>query len=575
MTGNNHLLQKVTFEIGLASQDGAFEIQNRISNAFQSGILRELEQLFDQRITSAEVITIEKIEIDLGRLHTARLEEELSTAITAQLEGFLATLTEEIRNSAQTASGQSRTIQVRWPLPKDAHFTASVSIAHDYISLFEKVTHLLEYGVMPVALPKSSPVKLADLIAPLLSEQPAQLVQFIRNNVTNHKILHRLVLNLTKAQLQYVASLLGCPFSFELPPLISEIKQFLDLHKVKASDFRKYAPVSFADMEDQLWLSILFYYTWREESKITGTPETVSDKVVLVMRTLLAESIVLEKVIAHQRKRKSRNVSAFPSAEPALRLILNSLPGEILSTSVARKNPKSKGTVSKHSNPSSDPETSGLTALIKQLQISGSSVVKTPADPEAETAASPFNTHKSSADEPMQVETGIYIRNAGLIILAPYLKLFFNNLGLLDGKNFKDEASAIKAVHLLQYACGFNQENKEQDFGEHDLLLNKIICGIGFSEPIPETLELSEIEKQETLGLLQAILNNWTIMKRSSVHALQVTFLQKEGRLIKRGNDWEMLVERDSAVEILIDKLPWAISLIKLPWNEYTIHTQW
>ena len=81
MTGNNHLLQKVTFEIGLASQEGAFEIQNRISSAFQSGIIRELERLFDQHIRTDQVITIEKIEIDLGTITSARLEEEFSVAL--------------------------------------------------------------------------------------------------------------------------------------------------------------------------------------------------------------------------------------------------------------------------------------------------------------------------------------------------------------------------------------------------------------------------------------------------------------------------------------------------------------
>ncbi|HTF04906.1 MAG TPA: contractile injection system tape measure protein, partial [Bacteroidia bacterium] len=78
-----------------------------------------------------------------------------------------------------------------------------------------------------------------------------------------------------------------------------------------------------------------------------------------------------------------------------------------------------------------------------------------------------------------------------------------------------------------------------------------------------------------TIELLQAILNNWTILQRSSVHALQSTFLQKQGRLKKTGTDWDLLIERDSAVEILIDKLPWGISMVKLPWNNFMILTQW
>jgi hypothetical protein len=127
----------------------------------------------------------------------------------------------------------------------------------------------------------------------------------------------------------------------------------------------------------------------------------------------------------------------------------------------------------------------------------------------------------------------------------------------------------------LQYACGFKRETPEAGWCEHDLLFNKILCGVPIEEAVPESLELSVSEMEEVDALLKSVLANWPIMSKSSVYALQNTFLQKKGRLSITGKDWDLLIERDSAVEILIDKLPWSIAFIKVPWNDYTITGTW
>jgi hypothetical protein len=54
-----------------------------------------------------------------------------------------------------------------------------------------------------------------------------------------------------------------------------------------------------------------------------------------------------------------------------------------------------------------------------------------------------------------------------------------------------------------------------------------------------------------------------------------VTFLQKEGKLKRQDENWDLLIHRDSAVETLIDRLPWGISMIKMPWNKATINVEW
>ena len=571
-SGNDHVLQKVTFEIGLSSQDGAFEIQNRISNAFQSGILKELEKLFDRESNPNEVISIDKIEIELGRLASANLEQQLADAIEGKITDFLATVQNEIRNASGTDSGGKRSINVQYPLPGNAHFQLGITVSDSGLSQFEKFIHLLEYGTMPGGSNSSNKKRLSELIVPILSDQAELLVQYVRRNVYNLNIFKRLVLNLTKSQLQYLAAVLGCPFSSDLPGLIEKYSGFLSVAQVTSFDFRKHGFIASQSVESQVWLSVLQYYAHREDHKTWNAERSLSAQAILIVRLLLAESGVLEKVlsrltVAKDSKSKSASQKAFgelhPSIEGALDVITDSLPASI----------SGRITGTKNSNQKTDD--ADLSALVAQLQ-SLTPVVDGKSHASSENkSTTAFDLNQEAGDLSALVESGIYINNAGLIILAPYLKPFFSKIGLLEGKNFKDAAAAIKAVHLLQHICGFDKEGDSPEYGEHDLLFNKILCGINISEPVPEFLFISDQDKEECEVLLQSILRNWTILRNSSIRALQVTFFQKQGRLKQVGIDWDLLVERDSAVEILIDKLPWSISLLKLPWNDYNIHTQW
>lgn len=571
---SNHLLQKVTLEIGLASQDGAFEIQNRISNAFQSGILRELEVLFDNTATSDQVISIDKIEIDLGRLNVSRLEEELATAVEEKMSNFLVALQNEIRNTSNSTSSRRHSLQVSCPLPGDAHFQVDVNITDTGLSLLEKITHLLEYGILPTGIIDSSSKRLTELIVPVLSEQSEQFIQYLRKNASNINVLKRLALNLTKAQLQYLCALLGCPFSANLPKLIEDFSHFLYDSNVSTSDFRKHGPTPLGNIPDQIWLSVIKHYALRDDQKSWNANKTIGDQGILIARMMLGESGVLEKVLLHLFSRSRSNKKVVRADKKTLRklpesiaaaldLIVDSLPTTISGRIQQQRSGKVKI------------NDADLTALVARLQllpnlIKGETEVVT-----GKQDVPAFEFNETLTEQPPQLETGVYVNNAGLIILTPYLKPFFGNLGLLEGKKFKDPDSAIKGIHLLQYMCGFALQNAPLEFGEHDLLFNKILCGVDITEVVPENVVLTPEEKEECTGLLQAILNNWSIMKNSSIRALQITFFQKQGRLKKVGMNWDLIIERDSAVEILIDKLPWSISMTKLPWNDFTIHSQW
>ena len=164
----------------------------------------------------------------------------------------------------------------------------------------------------------------------------------------------------------------------------------------------------------------------------------------------------------------------------------------------------------------------------------------------------------------------IIIENAGLVILCPYLPSLFKELDLLDDKKqFKDEQSKHLAIAITQYLVTGSEAVQE-----YSLIFNKLLCGIDLEEPIPVIEELPEHIKQSCQELLEIVVKNWTALKGTSIQSLQATFLQREGILTKAANGCKVQIERIT-LDILLDKLPWSISIIALPWRKELIYVEW
>ena len=71
----------------------------------------------------------------------------------------------------------------------------------------------------------------------------------------------------------------------------------------------------------------------------------------------------------------------------------------------------------------------------------------------------------------------LFIENAGLVILWPYLTRFFQSLELIEGKQFVSETAAHKSAILLQYLA-----DGQLDTPEYLLVFNKILCGLSWDE---------------------------------------------------------------------------------------------
>ncbi|EOR94496.1 hypothetical protein ADIARSV_2342 [Arcticibacter svalbardensis MN12-7] len=169
-----------------------------------------------------------------------------------------------------------------------------------------------------------------------------------------------------------------------------------------------------------------------------------------------------------------------------------------------------------------------------------------------------------------QSEKGLYIHNAGLIVVHPFLPIYFRGLDLINDKNqFVSVKAQMKATVLLYYL-----QQRDQDYKEWEMPLNKILCGMNSNEVIDGDIELSEKEINESELLLQTVVGYWVALKGSSVESMLNTFFLREGKITYKQDHWLLQVERNG-FDILLDRLPWSIGTIKLPWLKDLIHTEW
>ena len=173
-----------------------------------------------------------------------------------------------------------------------------------------------------------------------------------------------------------------------------------------------------------------------------------------------------------------------------------------------------------------------------------------------------------SEDEEIATDKYV-IKHAGIILLSPFIKSFFTNLQLLNGKEWKNKDAQYKAVHLLKFLS-----TGEQKTFEYNLILEKIMCGLNIDEPIPLEILLEEHETNEAVSLLESVIEHWKAIKNTSVNGLRESFLKRDGLLTKKENDWLLQVERKT-LDVLVDSIPWGFSTIAFSWNENLIFVEW
>lgn len=170
---------------------------------------------------------------------------------------------------------------------------------------------------------------------------------------------------------------------------------------------------------------------------------------------------------------------------------------------------------------------------------------------------------------PVEEKGGLYVTQAGLVLLHQFLCPYLDAVGLLEEESFRDELAQQTAIYLLYYLG-----TKQTDAPEYDLVLPKLLCGWPLNEPVVRDLDLLEADLAEGENLLQSAIDHWQALKSTGPDGLREGFLQRDGKLTRTDSGWKLQVEQ-KVIDILLSRLPWGLSMVKLPWMEEILIVEW
>lgn len=175
----------------------------------------------------------------------------------------------------------------------------------------------------------------------------------------------------------------------------------------------------------------------------------------------------------------------------------------------------------------------------------------------------------SKRESSIEVEE-MYCVHAGLILLHPFIRQLFKRLGWLIEGQFRDELCRRKAVVMLHFIATGTQEWKA-----YALAVPKILCGMPLANALTGDEELlTPAEETEAIDMLHAAIAQWEIMGNASVQAFREGFLDREARIMVNEQHISFRMET-KGIDVLLDRLPWNLSLVRFPWLTMSIHVEW
>ncbi len=554
MNVQKHIINRHILELTVPEQGRVQSIQTKASELIKQKLYPELDDLFSKIMSPDQVIRIDKLVIDVGKISEHDLDNEFIDRslkkIADKINGLLAT---------ETNARQQNHVNVYETEIYGKILVASRS--HDYLHQF---IYFLQTGHFPWWKTSSETNKVSGDGS--LKEVFAEVLKYESNLLKNELVpLFKIPSVRKRLIFQFDYSRIG-----ELLNRIDEKKlkncstQFQVLLSVIGScRFEKTFTDSYYDVVLQNFSETT---ELNSEERKTAFTKDVLDSVM----TRLSESDK-EWIVANRLKQDdsgeisvTKELYHFSEAEKGAG---NSGLESILDNS--EKNWKTVSNLFEDFIRNLAKKTTGKTTI--NLEPNREKNKNYSSEPETEIKNKKEEKKLQSLNGKNEmIEDQIVVFNAGLVLIHPFLRFFFEGLDLLDEKlSFKSQEHAFKAIHLLQFIATGNETAVETD-----LLLNKILCGVDISEPVPNCVILSEKEKEESVFLIKTVLERWEALKTTNPSALRETFIQREGILKKSGGDWTLVIERNT-FDVMLEKLLWSISFIKLPWCQQILFVEW
>ena len=503
-----HRIRRQILSLQLLQERGAQERCQQASRLFQEEVLPLLDRAFSKIAPAGQVIRIPRLEIDLGNIEEIRFEQEFVNRCTQEV-------IKQLEEKVFAVSGDKQEERV-------------VETHSEEERQREVFQHFLRHGLLPWYAKGQALAQLEEAIMAQLEQPPAERrkvaadLRLLRENAAGKRLFWQ--------------------FSFPFACRIVETWHMLPVEIIGRM----------VQMIERASTSTLS----------TGEKRSIGEAVAKSAdKGLLSEPLEKRKLKAWLIRQELPRIASllikkgYAADAGTSRELPSSGPSKAHNKEGAADT--NKPTDEKGDGQDATGQTTGVEGL--DLKNNTGHVHQDKSPPSAST----LQKGRRSEEERLAVEY------CGLVILAPYLPVFFKNLQVELPS--ADMQQVYRAIHLLHYIATGDLQPEEPV-----LVVPKILAGMQVEEPVPQELRLTEDEKQECNNLLEAVIHNWPVLKNTSPDGLRSGFLQREGLLSQPegGDNWLLRIDR-LAQDLLLERIPWSYSVVKLPWMPWMLRVEW
>lgn len=543
-----HLIHRQTVEISLRGNTAdARRVQEEVADLCRVQLADVLESLFDRLAPNDELIRIDRLTLDLGSLPEVS-DSGFSQRFTQQLKEKLTLALTEAKLSAGP---------IRGTFAQDEEAIPEVRLKPSRDET-EVLAFFLETGRLPwFATKAQASQRLSDWLPPLIKTQPEKTAQQLLRAVRIPAQSRRIALQLDEKNFTLaVRFLLKHALFYTNSSAGTKLLVFSALvRKVVREAVLPVSQPRTATTEQLRTSTLALLFSDDAGTSAENLPHHLTQILYRIFdlpsaRRQFIQQQLSNEIVPHLRSSRTSSEKAYSKLKSVLQQA-SAKDEEVAAINIPEDSgsPFHQAGHRKVSDDTTDKASSAQKPLVPNRTIRKPNYRSVPAKP----------------------PPSVLIQNAGLVLLHPFLIHFFRNTGLLDHKTFVSVPAQERAVLLLQYLVTGQASAPEQE-----LMLNKLMCGLPAELEVPFSIAPSALEKKEAATLLGSVISHWTVLKRTSPVTLRQTFLQREG-LLRPGSQpdsWQLHIPRKSP-DILLNRLPWGLSVIRLPWTTHLIYVEW
>lgn len=509
-----HHIHTASLHVEFEGIEQGLGLQDSLGRFFSDRVKPALERALDRLAEPDVTLVVDKLSLDCGILSEEDWEEEMLKSISDQLEAAI----------------------------KKSHSNGSIAKTSSHQAT-ESMLFFLERGYFPWNSPFSSPLEIENHLGPEMAFVPEIAGLIGRSSIYRDRLHRSFSLELRCRILEAILS----RSSADIPLLLEYSKSIAGPHP---SFFRRVFDTIIAHFEmleksHHSFLVELLGAFQPEEVQLFG--EFLSRNWILLDRFKQAILAIMEE---------KRNGSVRQKVLDLMTVV------EKAKIDFGDKSRTTEKPGAQDSSSDSGKIQPGKKPTISEDLIFQNSFKPKSSSPE---------TRPTGLMDPKLSEPGteIFVNNAGLVLLHPFIPALMEQLELVKSGNFKSVEGRMAAAQVLQYLVW-----GENTLSENHYPLNKILLGMSVHEGVDVNIPLQTAWGLECENLLTDVIGHWTVLKNTSTAGLRETFLHRDGRIKPVEKGWKLEVERKT-VDILLGKLPWGIGIVKLPWMKEMLYVDW